>query len=284
MNADVEDTDSELSYLRNEVKRLRSALDQPATLAMLLRRRGFVIYKKEPLDDVFVPSGRLLDHYYQMLHKYSFRLFLRDVIKHQSLFTLDQVARYPAPGTAREYIEYLLSAGLVKKCGQGYALARKPVRSFGSTLEWYLAELFKREFGSEAFWGVKFRRPGVGGDYDVIASFENHLFYVEVKSSPPKQIYDSEIKSFLDRVDDLAPGVAVFLVDTELRMKDKIVPLFEREMEKRTSPSLPVEHLERELFHLQNRIFIVNAKESIIRNLESVTRRYIQTLKLPDFC
>ena len=146
--------------------------------------------------------------------------------------------------------------------------------SFGETLEWYIAELFKRELGSEAVWGVKFKRPRVGGDYDVIAKFDGSLLYMEVKSSPPKQIYDSEIAAFLDRVDDLAPAIAVFLMDTELRMKDKLVPMFEKELKERLKKPPDVLRMQRELFQVRDRIFIINAKESILRNIETVTGWY----------
>jgi hypothetical protein len=213
-----------------------------------------------------------------MLHRYSFRLFLRDVIKHRGPFTLEQVTRYATPGVTKDYLDYLISIKLIKKRAGAYALAKGPVKSFGETLEWYIAELFKREFGSEAVWGVKFKRPKVGGDYDVIAKFDGSLFYVEVKSSPPKQIYDSEISAFLDRVDDLSPEIAVFLMDTELRMKDKIVPMFEKGLASRSPAPPPVVRMERELFQMQNRIFIINAKEDIVRNIQKVLYRYY-TLK-----
>ena len=265
----------ETHVLREEVKRLRKALKQrPPGLDKLLRRRGFRIYKKEPPADLLIPSKKYVDEYYEMLHKYSFRLVLRDVIKHQKSLTLDHVTRYAAPAVTRGYLDYLLSIKLIKKRTGGYALARGPVRSFGGTLEWYIAEVFKREFGCDAVWGVKFKRPKVGGDYDVIAGFDESLFYVEVKSSPPKQIYDSEIAAFLDRVADLSPAVAVFLMDTELRMKDKIVPMFEAELARRFAYPPPLTRLERELFQVQDRIFIVNAKESIVRNIETVVSRH----------
>jgi hypothetical protein len=209
-----------------------------------------------------------------MLHRYSFRLLLRDVIKYQDSFTLDQVTRYATAGVTKGYIAYLLSIGLVSRKHGGYELASRPVKSFGETLEWYIAEVFKREFGSEAVWGVKFKRPRVGGDYDVIAKFDGSLFYVEVKSSPPKQIYDSEIAAFLDRVKDLSPEIAVFLMDTELRMKDKIVPMFEKELASRFPEPPAIARMERELFQLQDRIFIVNAKEDIVRNIQKVAYWY----------
>jgi len=268
-------TFEELVSLREEVRRLRRALNRltPA-IDVLLRRRGFRIYKREPPEDLLLPPEEYREEYYRMLQKYSFRLFLRDVIKHQDFFAIDNVTRYATTDVTREYIKYATKIGLIEKKSYGYELSKRPITSFGPTLEWYIAEVFKREFGSEAVWGVKFKRPKVGGDYDVIAKFDGSLFYLEVKSSPPKQIYDSEIAAFLDRVSDLSPEIAVFFMDTELRMKDKIVPMFESELKKRFPDPPEVTRIERELFEIDNRIFIINAKESIIRNIEKVTYRF----------
>jgi hypothetical protein len=279
VDGDDPKTSDEIAFLRDEVQRLRKTLNQQtAGLAMLLRRRGFIIYKKEPADDLLIPARKHIDEYYRMLHAYSFRLLLRDVIKHQEQFTLEQVTRYATPSVTREYLDYLISIRLIRKKAKAYALAKGPVTSFGATLEWYIAEICKREFGSESVWGVKFKRPKIGGDYDVIAKLDGSLLYSEVKSSPPKQIYDSEVAAFLDRVADLAPALAVFFMDTELRMKDKIVPMFEKELQKRYDPPPDVVRLKRELFQINNRIFIVNAKESIISNIEKVVSRHYQKI------
>jgi hypothetical protein len=198
------------------------------------------------------------------------------VIKHQHFFTIEQVTRYATPKVTRSYVEYLREIGLVDDRTGGFALSQRPVKSFGETLEWFIAELLRREFGCETIWGVKFKRPKVGGDYDVIAKFDGELLYLEVKSSPPKQIYDSEVSAFLDRVGDLAPEAAIFLMDTELRMKDKLVPMFEQELAKRSAQPPPVMRVERELFHIQDRIFIINAKESIARNIERAVSWYFK--------
>jgi hypothetical protein len=93
---------------------------------------------------------------------------------------------------------------------------------------------------------------------------------MEIKSSPPKQIYDKEIAAFLDRVEDLSPAISIFLVDTELRMKDKIVPMFEAELQRRYTKPAPVARIERELFHIDGRIFIINSKENIESNIGKV--------------
>lgn len=269
------ETADEIALLREEVRLLRNRLNElTPSLSILLRRRGFRIYKKEPADDLLIPSKKYLPEYYCMLHNYSFRLFLRDAIKHQTGFTLEQVARYATPQVTKGYIDYLLRVKIAKRTPAGFCLTKLPIRSFGETLEWYIAELLKMEFGAEAIWGAKFRRPKVGGDYDVIAKIDGSLLYMEVKSSPPKQIYDSEISAFLDRVSDLSPEIAVFFMDTELRMKDKIVPMFEDELKRRKTHPAPVKRIERELFEVGARIFIINAKESVERNIEKVLYRY----------
>ncbi len=269
-------TRDELAYLRTEIKRLRRELNrQSPSLDVLLKRRGFRPYKKEPPAGLLIPSKKHQTRYYRMLHKYSFRLFLRDVIKHQDGFTLKDVTRYATPAVTRDYLDYLRTLKLVKKGPQGFVLSRAAVTSFGPTLEWYIAEVFRREFLAETVWGVKFRRPDIGGDYDVIARLDNALVYVEVKSSPPKQIYDGEIAAFLDRVSDLAPAISVFLMDTELRMKDKLVPMFEKELDRRRQAQ-PVQRMERELFQVRNRIFIINAKDSLVRNIEKAVQWFYQ--------
>ncbi|MFO0754644.1 MAG: hypothetical protein U0411_15120 [Thermodesulfovibrionales bacterium] len=266
----------EILLLKTEIRRLRKVLRElTPSLPMLLRRRGFRIYKREPSGDLFVPRGEFIDSYYEMLKKYSFRLFLRDVIKQQPAFTPAQVARYATKEVTGEYLRYLADTGMIHSEGDAFSLTGGRVRSFGETLEWFVAEIFKREFGTEALWGVKMKRPSVGGDYDLLAKIDGSLLYMEIKSSPPRQIYQNEVGSFLERVADLLPGMAVFFVDTELRMKDKIVPFFEEELARRTSGAAVLRR-EKELFEVVQsgtgtpRMFIINAKDSIVQNIEKI--------------
>lgn len=263
---------SQITRLKEEIKRLRKALHScTPDLKILLRRKGFYIYKKEPLDDLVIPLKASMNHqFYEKLKKYSFRLFLRDVIKHQQFFRVDNVTRYATKEVTLNYINLLIKAGLVEQIDEGYRLIRRPIKSFGETLEWFMARLLEKEFGAEAIWGVKFKRPKVGGDYDLIARIDSSILYMEIKSSPPKQIYDREITAFLDRVIDLSPEVSIFFLDTELRMKDKIVPMFEAELKRRYKKTMPVERIERELFHINKKVFIINSKETIEANLRTV--------------
>ena len=99
---------------------------------------------------------------------------------------------------------------------------------------------------------------------------------MEIKSSPPKQIYQQEISAFFDRLSDLSPEISIFFVDTELRMKDKIVLMFEEDVKKRHSQPQKIVRIEKELFHIKDKIFIINAKDSITANIEKVLSWYFR--------
>jgi hypothetical protein len=65
-------------------------------------------------------------------------------------------------------------------------------------------------------------------------------------------------------------------MDTELRMKDKIVPMFEEELKKRYENPPEVRRMEKELFEVSAQgtkgppMFIINAKDSVVANIEKV--------------
>jgi len=263
--------------LHEEIKRLRKSLSElTPSLEVLLKRRGFRIYKKEPSEDLLLPDSRFRVGFYEMMKKYSFRLFLRDVIKHQNFFRLEDVTRFATSAVTQDYLEYITDIELVERVSDGYKLSRAPIKSFGETLEWFVSEVFHKEFATEAIWGIRFKRPGVGGDYDLISKIDGIILYMEIKSSPPKQIYQNEISAFFDRANDFSPEISMFFVDTELRMKDKIVLMFEEELKKRYPEPPKVTRMEKELFQILDKIFIINAKDSIAANIEKVLSWYFR--------
>jgi hypothetical protein len=166
-----------------------------------------------------------------------------------------------------------------------YRTCVSPLYSFGPTLEWFIAEVFKREFSSPAIYGVSVKKTPSGGDYDVIAAWNQKLVYVEVKSSPPKGVELNEISSFFSRMDDLLPEVAILFNDTQLRMKDKLVVMFEEELEKRygrnSKTVYPVERLVEELFHVRNQLFIVNSKKDVVENFQRCLNNYLRYVRNP---
>src|SRR3972149_1161053 len=146
----------EAHYLRDEIKRLRKSLSELTTsLEVLLKVRGFRIYRKEPSEDLLLPK--------------------------KEFFKIENVTRYATQEVTKDYIEYMIKTGLVEKLPDGFRLTIGPIKSFGETLEWFLSKIFKVEFAAEAIWGIRFKRPRVGGDYDLIAKVDGKILYMEIK-------------------------------------------------------------------------------------------------------
>jgi hypothetical protein len=271
----------ELAVLRQEVRLLRLAMGgDPSEIAEVLRRRGIVVSRANPAEDLLMPariSSGMLDRFYELLKRYSFRLFVRDVITHRDDLTVKALTRFCSRQTAAEYLEILRETRIVRRDGgrEKYRLS-KDLQSFGPTLEWFVAQVFQREFQSPALWGVRLLDLVPGGDYDVLTLVEGSLLYVEVKSSPPKHIEQREIAAFFDRVGELIPNAALFLVDTELRMKDKIVPMFEEECHRRERPA-EARRLVDELFRCDDRIFLVNSRPGLVGGLARCLRYWLGT-------
>jgi hypothetical protein len=63
-------------------------------------------------------------------------------------------------------------------------------------------------------------------------------------------------------------------------MKDKLVVMFEEELERKygreSKAFYPVERLIEELFHVRHRIFIVNSKKEVVENFHICLKDYLQ--------
>tara|TARA_Y100000031_G_C8226143_1_gene388438 strand:- start:1200 stop:2003 length:804 start_codon:yes stop_codon:yes gene_type:complete len=259
-------------------------MDNSSTILGLLKRRGFTFLSWGNLEHLLIPENRLEDfenRFYELLKKYSFRIFLRDIIKYQKGFFLKDIVKYSTEETINDYLALTTEFGITKSSSENhYQLISSTVYSFGETLEWFIARVLMKEFQSHAEWGVKLRDNKSGGDYDVIAMVENNFVYIEVKSSPPKHIELNEVIAFLKRVDTLRPNLAIFFNDTELRMKDKIVVLFEEALKHLLKPK-KANHLKikrvyekEEMFSIKNEIFIINSKPDLISNLGKCFSNY----------
>lgn len=243
----------------------------PGFIEKMLKSRGLECAGFVPADQIMQPvppTAVNLERFYNQLHRYSFRLFLRDVVAHGKRFNLDHLIRYCSQRVARKYLNLLVDLGLaVPLKDEFFRLASLGVHTFGETLEWYVAQVFRREFGSPALWGLEVRGLSPGGDFDVLAEVDRRLVYVEVKSSPPKGIHLPNVETFLVRVNTLSPDVALFLVDTHLRMEDKIIVLFQQARERFPDEVESIQRMTRGVFRVGRRIFTFNTKPNLIHNI-----------------
>ncbi|MFO0609890.1 MAG: hypothetical protein U0324_42420 [Polyangiales bacterium] len=248
-----------------------------------LVRRGFHDVSRAKLDLPFDPDAypeALQQRFVEALRHYAFRLFLRGAIQHPEGFAPDDATRFLGGAPAREMCETLRDLGLATADGDGRYRLTHPPNSFGSTLEWYVGRELERRLRFTVSVGVKFHAPGVGGDLDVVAVADGRLVYVELKSSPPKHLSAPEVGAFFDRLRALRPDVAVFAVDTALRLGDRVVPLLDEVRAARGRPGSAA-RVDRELWALTPHVWAVNARPDLFANVARAIAEGLRALS-PD--
>jgi hypothetical protein len=240
-------------------------------LRAILGKRGFQVLKNKPAKDLFLPQNPdQSPAFFPLMRRYSFRLFLREILWREDPVAPRELTRYCSLPTVKIYLNFLKECGLVKHGIEGWRLNRTPLPSFGPTLEYWVAQEFRREFQAPTLWNVRLKGVASGGDFDILSWLNGNLICLEVKSSPPRGIELPEVRGFVRRLRDLRPDAALFLVDTELRMKDKMVPLFEEVLSRENS----FERLKGELFHLDHQLYILNSKRQIFTNIWTCLRDF----------
>jgi hypothetical protein len=249
----------------------------------MLARRGFRP-TKAPLDVPFPENlgEEAAQRLSKQLGHYAFRLFLRGAIQKAEGFAPEEATQYLARAQAKACAESLVGLGLAERLPRGCYRLVWPAQSFGGTLEWYVARELNRRFGFDVATGVRLHAPGVGGDLDVVAAAEGKLAYLELKSSPPKNLSVREVTAFFDRARLLRPDLTLFVVDTALRLSDKVLPMLLAELEhRRGETKLIPRRLEREIWALTPHLYAVNGRPDLIANIGRAIAEGLHALSPP---
>jgi hypothetical protein len=243
----------------------RALLQPGAEVMAMLVRRGF----QPSLARLELPFPRdvdepLAEQLAERLSHYAFRLFLRGAILRRGSFLPGEASKYVEEARATVMAEELVTLGLAAREEEGRYRLVHPVRSFGGTLEWYVARELRGRLGFDVAAGVKFHAPEVGGDLDVVAAAEGRLLYLEMKSSPPKHLATDEVAAFFRRVRALRPHLAIFVMDTALRLSDKVIPLLHAEL---STPAPEPRRVLREVWALTPYLYVVNARQDLMTNV-----------------
>lgn len=235
-------------------------------LAMLVRR-GLAPTQARP-DLPFDPTlpAPALDAIAARLDHYAFRLFLRGAILAPAGFLPPEASRYLDAAGARALAEDCVALGLAERRPGGRYRLLTRARSFGGTLEWWLARRLGERLGLTTAIGVRTGAAGVGGDLDVVAAVEGKLLYLEAKSGPPKHLTAAELGAFLARVRAVRPHLTLFAMDTALRLADKVLPMFAEALSRDGAPPPPPRRLVRETWALTPHLYLVSAKEDLVEN------------------
>jgi hypothetical protein len=247
-------------------------------VARALLQRGLVISECAALDRTLLPylsSPEDRETLYGLLHSYAFRLFLRDILVLRDRYRPERLGPFFSPESVEGMARQVERLGLIRrKAGEAIHFLAEAVTDFGDTFEWFVAETLRRQFAADALWGVTVPGLPCGGDFDILAFLSGKLLYLEAKTSPPKHIEQKEMSAFLARVKTLSPDVAIVLVDTHLRMEDKLVPLLSEGLRMEGISDGEMTRVEKETFTWDKRIYLTNAKRDIASNLSLCLRNY----------
>ncbi len=243
-------------------------LASPNEALSMLRRRGFhpegvrsELPFPEKMDEV--SANRFADWF----GHYAFRLFLRGAIRKPEGFLPQETTRYLTPEQSKRYAGVLVELGIAEGTRAGRYRFKHAVTGFGPMLEWYVARELEYRFGFDVAAGVKLHVRGAGGDLDVVAAAEGKLFYLELKSSPPKNLAANAAAAFWERVFLLQPFLSIFVVDTALRLSDKILPMLVTTFpDQESSPPVP-KRIGSRLWSLTPRVYAVNGHRDLMANI-----------------
>lgn len=257
---------------------VRGATPDSSPVVRALRQRGLSPSGWAWEERTFLPylsSPEDRETFYGLLHSYSFRLFLRDILALRDRFLPERLGPFFTPETVEGMAGQVERLGLIRRrAGGKIRLLADAVTDFGDTFEWFVAEALTRQFAADTLWGVTVPGLPCGGDFDILALLSGKLLYLETKTSPPKHIEQKEMTAFLSRVRTLSPDFAIVLVDTHLRMKDKLVPLLSEGLRAEGMGNGEMTRVEKETFSWDRRIYLTNAKRDVVSNLSLCLRNY----------
>jgi hypothetical protein len=212
-------------------------------------------------------DDRALGEFCEWLGHYGFRLFLRGAIQRSESFLPSTATRYLTRAQSGKYAEALVALGLAEKISRSRYRLKWKVRGFGAILEWYVGCELGRRFGFSVATGVTLHVRGGGGDLDVVAAAEGKLIYLELKSSPPKNLTASEISAFCDRLTLIRPDASLFVIDTALRLSDKVLPMLVEEFGNRGWAARKPEQIAAQLWALTPHVYVVNGSRDLMANI-----------------
>lgn len=243
-----------------------------------LRQRGLTVAGWADESRTFLPclpSTGDRETFFRLLHSYSFRLFLRDILVLRDRYLPERLGPFFTPESVEAMADQAVRLGIIRRGrGKRIRLLAEGVTDFGDTFEWFVAETLRRQFAAEVLRGVTIPELSCGGDFDILALLSGKLLYLESKTSPPKHIERRDMDAFIGRVRVLSPDLAIILVDTHLRMKDKLVPLLAAGLSDAGEEDGDLTRVEKETFAWRRRLFVTNAKRDVGGNLALCLRTY----------
>jgi hypothetical protein len=132
----------------------------PEPVGAVLSRRGLAIETKGKTRDILLPldrspalPGEKINEFTRLFAHSSFRRLVRNITTGGHNATLSELRKI-AGRQADEYARFLAALGVAEVSDDQVTLTRK-IDNIGPTLEWYVADVCKRNFEGSAEWSVR---------------------------------------------------------------------------------------------------------------------------------
>ena len=126
LNVSCENMEQTLQHILRELQTLRAELQEvkqgirpnQQLVEAMLRRRGFCTLKHPLRHHLVLPldcSKETANEFYHLMQKYSFRIFLRDLIAYSHTPNPDLLTRYCSAQTVQHYLAILLQHHILRQ-------------------------------------------------------------------------------------------------------------------------------------------------------------------------
>ncbi|GCE15046.1 hypothetical protein [Tengunoibacter tsumagoiensis] len=217
--------------LRNEVITGDSFFQQ-------MRERGLSVATTRPIysdPDVVRQSWLLCPNgatytdttFYHLFSKTAFRRLLRVLLSQRPCLKASMHALFPNDADWHTIQTFLQDQELLREDQDRWKRGARcfGIRDLGHTLEWYIAEWFRRNPHFDHLvpvrHGVTCYRGYERGDLDIVALLDHLTLTIECKST--SHVSTQELSAFLQRASIFQPAIALLLIDTSQSTLDGII-------------------------------------------------------------
>jgi hypothetical protein len=249
--------------MKNNEELLKKALMQRGQKISQLGSHKDVFLPQDNADNILLIFEEIL---YDLMLEPSFRAGLRD---------------WSYGRTKNQKIEDYLT-----KC-EGFNFPRKTQNRYSGTFEWFICEVFKREFNAKASgFGIRLKDASPSDEFDCLAILDNGLIYAECKTG--RDDFKKQVKKFVQRDAEVSATYSMLILDRDyIFNKNNDQPLLNHEEAKKLGiiSILKVEISNVTLYRINavdNRYFFVfGGMKNLVEKIRYVIR-YITLLNDSD--
>ena len=267
---DFDDIKTKLDILESRISEIEHLLDTyfPFSIEKLLEIRGFKIVRTAERKHFYDE-----DNLFDLFKSYYFRRILHDVL---TLGTIDSKAIEKLSkkwgNSVTKELELIVRFGFAKKTKDGIFITNYSVSYMGEMLEWFIGKFLSDILHLEVMTGVRIGGLDNGGDIDILSRIGTKLIAIECKESPPNNVPVSEMQAMHLRNTKVKPDIFIFLIDTTLSIKRNILDNLEWITKSK------YKRIHEGIYKFDNDLFVINAKRSLLHNLEIAIREGVNGL------